>query len=202
MGAYLELLNIATVVVFVVAVYFLFVRETETIYVTHKTRLLNRVTWGLFLICSMISVLLPTFFSPKDEATGRVTGFRHVEDYRSDHFEFQIEQTFGTTAVLRADYFDKGFFFQDPAVSDGDVIAARWLDWTNEVVMINVLRGRHEGWSYEKSQRIFFPSLALLAGIGLFLAGIGLAIRSSTTKQLDPPGQSKPTDSPGSILGL
>jgi hypothetical protein len=118
-----------------------------------------------------------------------------------DHFEFRIQGSLGATAVLRAYYFDQGFFFQDPLVSDGDVVAARWLDWTNEVIEIKVLQGRHAGWSYEQPQRIVFPSLTFLAGLALFLGGISRAIRGSTTKQLESPRESKPTNS-GSILGL
>jgi hypothetical protein len=201
MATYLRWLDIATVVVLVVAVYFLFVRETETIYVTQKTRVLNRITGGLFLICWMTSLLLPTLYSPRNAATGRVNGFHQAQDVRSDHFEFRIQGSLGATAVLRAYYFDQGFFFQDPLVSDGDVVAARWLDWTNEVIEIKVLQGRHAGWSYEQPQRIVFPSLTFLAGLALFLGGISRAIRGSTTKQLESPRESKPTNS-GSILGL
>jgi hypothetical protein len=201
MATYLRWLDIATIFALVAAVYFLFVRETETIYVTQRTRLLNRITGGLFLVCWTTSLLLPTFYSPRIAATGRVTGFDQAQDIRSDHFEFRIQRSLGPTPVLRAYFFDRGFFFQDPLVSDGDVIAARWLDWTNEVVEIKVLQGRHAGWGYEEPQRVLFPLLAFLAGLALLLSAIGQALRGSTTKQLDLARESKPTNS-GSILGL
>jgi hypothetical protein len=201
MATYLRWLDIATIVALVAAVYFLFVRETETIYVTQRTRLLNRITGGLFLVCWTTSLLVPRLYSPRIAATGRVTGFHQAQDIKSDHFEFRMERSLGATPILRAYFFDQGFFFQDPLVSDGDVIAARWLDWTNEVIEIKVLRGRHAGWSYEEPQRVFFPLLAFLAGLALLLSAIGRAIRGSTTKKLDSPRESKPTNS-GSILGL
>ena len=200
-ATYLHWLDIATLVVFVAAVYFLFVRETETIYVTQKTRILNRITGGLFLICWTTSLLLPSLRSPRIEATGKVTEFRQAQDVRSDHFEFRIDRSVGATPVLRAYFFDPGSYFQDPLVSDGDLIAVRWLAWTNEVIEIKVLQGRHAGWSHQEPQRVLFPSLAFLAGLALLLSAIGQAIRSSTTKQLESPRESKPTNS-DSILGL
>lgn len=202
MADYLHWLDIATYALMAATGYFLFVRETETPYVTFRTRFLGGLISGLCLVCWMTSVLLPVLFSPRIAITGKVIGFHQVEDGDGRaHFEFRIAQRLHATSVLRANYFDRGFYANDPSISDGDAVAAIWLDWTNEITEIKVIEGRHAGWSYKQTQKVLFPSLAFLAGVILVLRAIGGAIRHSTTKQLDPPQDPKAAR-PGSILGI
>jgi hypothetical protein len=80
------------------------------------------------------------------------------------------------------------------------VIAARWVDWTNRVIEIRVLEGKHSGWSYKESENMLFPSLGLLFGFILILRAIGVALGRSSTP-LDPPRQITANKS-DSVLGL
>jgi hypothetical protein len=114
-----------------------------------NTRLLARTAGGMVLCLIGASIALPRLASPQSTVTGVVTAFHEVKEYRSSHFEFRVEEDNQLGGALRANYFDKGFYFGDPAVSDGDTVEATYLNWTNEVVGLREVAGRHSGWTFQ-----------------------------------------------------
>ena len=74
--------------------------------------------------------------------------------------------------MLRANYFDKGFYFDDPSVSNGSTVEAVYLNWTNEVIGLRAVAGRHAGWTFEEDQNRVGPWLLVIGGGLLLCAGI------------------------------
>jgi hypothetical protein len=118
-----------------------------------NTGLLARIAGGLVLGSMGITVILPIVASPRSTITGVVRDFREVSGYRTSYFEFRIEGDNQFSDVLRANYFDKGFYFDDPSVSNGDTVEAVYLNWTNEVIGLRAVAGRHAGWTFEEDQK-------------------------------------------------
>src|SRR5271155_1852546 len=119
-------------------------------------RLIARASGGLVLILLGVSIIYPNLASPQAISTGAVTDFHEVREYRSSHFEFRIN---GSNPVLSADYFDRGFYFGKPSVSDGDTVDLTYLSWTDEVIRIREVSGRHPGWEYQEDLRPVGPWL-------------------------------------------
>jgi hypothetical protein len=93
---------------------------------------------GLGLCFLSASIALPPLLSPRLTLEGTVIGFRRISGYRGgSHFEFRLNANRHVSNVLRAHYFDKGFYFSDPSVSDGDVIRVLYVGWTNDILEIS-----------------------------------------------------------------
>lgn len=137
-----------------------------------NTTLLARAAGGLLLCSIGASTLLTGVVSPRSTISGSVTGFHQVREYRSQHFEFRLARNNELSVVLRANYFDKGFYFGDPAVSDGDAVEATYAKWTNEVIQLREVAGRHPGWTFSVDPHPVGPWLLLVTGILLVLSGI------------------------------
>lgn len=137
-----------------------------------NTGLLARIAGGLVLGSMGITVILPIVASPRSTITGVVRDFREVSGYRSSYFEFRIEGDNQFSDVLRANYFDKGFYFDDPSVSNGSTVEAVYLNWTNEVIGLRAVAGRHAGWTFEEDQNRVGPWLLVVGGGLLVCAGI------------------------------
>jgi hypothetical protein len=132
-------------------------------------RLIARASGGLVLVLLGISIILPELASPRTTSTGAVTDFHEVREYRSSHFEFRIN---GKDPVLSADYLDTGYYFGKPSVSDGDIVNLAYLSWTDEVIRIREIAGRHPGWEYQEDQRPVGPWLLVFGGILLVFGAI------------------------------
>lgn len=132
-------------------------------------RLLARISSGCVLFFVGISIVLPKIASPRIESAGVVSSFHEVNEYRSSHFEFRIN---GRDPNLSAFYFDKGFYFGDPSVSDGDTVELEYLSWTNQVLRLQEISGRHPGWKFEEEPKPLGPWLVVLGGILLIFGGI------------------------------
>jgi hypothetical protein len=137
-----------------------------------NTGLLARIAGGLALCLVGTSIVLPRVASPRSTVNGVVVGFHQVKEYRSSHFEFRVEGKNQLSGVLRANYFDKGFYLDDPAVSDGDTVEAAYLDWTNEVTGLTEVAGRHAGWTFQEDQKGVGPWLLIFGGALLVFTGI------------------------------
>src|SRR5580704_6123652 len=135
-----------------------------------KIRLLSRVFGGVALLSFGVGTILPKLASPQGTSEGIVTDFHQVSEYRSSHFEFRVN---GHGPELRAYYFDKGFYFNDPLVSNGDRVDVSYLSWTNEIVRIREIAGHHMGWKLQEDLKPIGPWLLVAGGVLLILAGVG-----------------------------
>jgi hypothetical protein len=100
-------------------------------------------------------------------------GFHEVTGYRTaSHFEFRLNAKDHLSGVLRAYYFDKGFYFGDPAISDGDVIKVLYASWTSDILALSEVSGHHPGWMYRESETSLGPWLLGAIGALLFIGGI------------------------------
>jgi hypothetical protein len=133
-------------------------------------RLLARVFGGVALLSLGGGIILPKLASPQGTSEGIVTDFHEVREYRSSHFEFRVN---GQEPELRAYYFDKGFYFNDPLVSDGDRVDVSYLSWTNEIVRIREIAGHHTGLEFQEDLKPIGPWLLIAEGVLLILAGVG-----------------------------
>jgi hypothetical protein len=122
--------------------------------------------------CLSASAVLPPLISPGITLEGTVTDFHEVTSFDASPFEFKLNSKGHLGSVLRAHYFDKGFYFGDPEVSDGDVIKVSYFTWTNDVFAINKTSGHHPGWSYREDNAGVGPWLLGALGVFLFLSGI------------------------------
>jgi hypothetical protein len=85
-----------------------------------KYSLPAKLPGGLALIApEALRAILPQLYSPEVALEGAARGFHEVHKYRSAHFEFSITTQPEPRTSLKADYFDKGFYFGHPSVSDG-----------------------------------------------------------------------------------
>jgi hypothetical protein len=64
------------------------------------------------------------------------------------------------------------FYFGDSELSDGDVIRVSYLVWTNDIVEISEISGRHAGWAYREGEPGAGPWLLGALGVFLFFSGI------------------------------
>jgi hypothetical protein len=137
-----------------------------------NTGLLARIAGGLVLCSIGTTIILPRLASPRSTVTGVVRAFHEVKENRGSHFEFRIEGNNQLSGELRANYFDKGFYFDDPSVSNGDTVEAAYLNWTNEVIGLREVAGRHAGWTFQEDQNRVGPWLLIFGGGLLVFTGI------------------------------
>jgi hypothetical protein len=149
--AYLDWLDVAATAFGAVGILCLLLIKRQAL-TPPKTgiKLVGYVAGGLCLCCLASSLAMPAFFSPRITVTGMVRRFHEVREYRNSYFTFCVGDSQAAHCPLNAHYFDKGFFFGDPAVSDGDVVPVTYLGWTSAVINMKELSGRHPGWSFEK----------------------------------------------------
>ncbi len=125
-------------------------------------RLIARASGGFALLFVGISILLPIVASPRIIIKGLVTEFHEVNELRDSYFKFRIN---GNDPELRVSYFDRGFYFGDPSLRNGDTVELVYLSWTNQVVRIREINGHHPGWAFEEDQRKIGPWVLVLVGI-------------------------------------
>jgi hypothetical protein len=150
-------------------------------------RLIGGVSGGLTLLVLGVSTGLPFVASPQVTVRGIVTGFHQVKQYRNSDFKFRIN---GDDPELRAGYFDRGFYFGDPLVSNGDTVELVYLSWTNQVMRIREIDGHYPGWAFEEGQRKIGPGLLVLMGILIIFSSVrekltDLAARPDRTPSTD-----------------
>ena len=120
------------------------------------------------------SSVLPPLISPRVSFEGRVTDFREVTGLDvSSHFEFKLNSKAHLGGILRAHYFDRGFYYGDSAVSNGDVVRVSYFAWTNDILEMSELWGRHAGWAYREGETGAGPWL--LGALGVLVFGSGVA---------------------------
>jgi hypothetical protein len=86
--------------------------------------MLAKVCGSFVMVLMGLSWALPDLASPRGISKGLVCSFHQVRDIRTSHFEFRLDSKEPT---LIAGYFDKGFYFDDPVVSDGDTVEVTLL---------------------------------------------------------------------------
>ncbi len=150
-------------------------------------RRLAQIAGGLALSSMGISVVLPMLVSPRPIAKGVVMYFHEVSGYRTSHFEFRIQGNNELSKVLRATYFDKGFYFGDPSVSDGDIVEAVYLDWTNQIVSLREVAGHHAGWTLQEDENRVGPWFLIIGGALLAITGILGKLSDLAAKPEDAP---------------
>jgi hypothetical protein len=172
MPSYLHWLDILTNVLGAVAILCALVIKKQGQSAKGSTKFLGLVSGGLCL-CSLASTMaIPALRSARKTLTGAVTGFHEVRQYRSSSFHFVVDNGKESSGELYAHYFDKGFFFGDPSVSNGDIIIATYLDWTKEVIEIKELSGRHTGWTFAKDPSGPGPWVFGFVGVAMIVAGV------------------------------
>ena len=167
---YLTSFDIATGVLAVIAFILFALAKNQIAGEERKFSLPGRMVGGLALCCFSASVVLPLLFSPRLTLEGPVEGFHQVTEFRASHFEFRLRGG-DPSGTLRAYYFDKGFYFGDPAVANGDVIRASYLTWTNDIVEISEISGHHVGWAYRRAQTGLGAWLLGALGMIIFFSG-------------------------------
>jgi hypothetical protein len=200
MPTYLVWLNEAATTFGAIGIICLLLAKRQAPNASIGVKLVGYIAGGLCLCCLSSSLATPAFFSPRITVTGTVRGFHEVREYRNSYFSFCVGDNQAANCPLSAHYFDKGFFFGDPAVSDGDVVTVTYLGWTRSIINIKELAGRHLGWSFEKDPHV--PGIWLFAfgGIALLVGGI-LSVLSDVLAR----SGTRPNDNPkrtSSILGL
>jgi hypothetical protein len=150
-----------------------------------KLTLPARMLGGLGLCCLSASIVLPFVMAPRNNIEGRVTDFHQVTGIRQSRFEFSVNSNDRVSPVLRAYYFDKGFYFGDPAISDGDRIRVSYVTWTNDALEITETVGRHKGWTYRESNNNAGPWLMGVIGAVLFFGGL-IGWISDKAAEVDP----------------
>ncbi len=165
------------------------------------TKLLAHITGGLAL-CAFAGAFGISPYSPKPTVTGRVVEFHQAGGYRHEWFEFRIDDGVRVSPVLKANYFDRGYYFGDPAVSDGNIASVTYLDWTRDVTRISMRSGAHPGWIFDRDVSPGpFLLLVFSCGLVLMLRGIFIAIADRSTSASDRKPETKDFDST-SILKL
>ena len=148
-----------------------------------------RMIGGLGVCFLGASIVSPPLFSPRLTLEGPVAGFHQVTAYRSSsHFEFSVNPNGHLSGVLRAHYFDKGYYFGDPVVSDGDVVRVSYFTWTNDVLEMRETKGRHAGWTYREDENGVGPWILCALGAYLFFGGIISWLFSDMAVQPDTAG--------------
>ena len=157
----LSLANAASTIFLVITLWYLW-RIKSASGGVRNLRLIAGACVGFTLLFLGIAAGLPFVASPQMRVRGIVTGFHQVREYRNSDFKFRIN---GDDPELRVGYFDRGFYFGDPLVSNGDVVELVYLSWTNQVVQIREIDGHHPGWAFEEGSRKIGPGLLVLMGI-------------------------------------
>jgi hypothetical protein len=198
MPAYLHWLDIAADIFCAIGVLCVLLRKWRVIDPTPGTKLFSFVAGGLGLCFLAASLAIPPLLSPRKTAIGNVRSFHQVRKYRSSYFSFSVGTGQSSSGELNANYFDKGFYFDDPAVSDGDVVTITYLEWTSKVVSMKELTGRHPGWSFEDVPNYAGPVVFGFAGLALIIGGVLSVLSDILAKPEDAPGDQSSSDS---ILG-
>jgi len=170
-SAYLYWIGLASDGFVAVGLLTLVVTQKGIIDATPVTKLITFSASGIGLCLLSASLFAPSL-SPRAAITGHVRGFHQVREYRNSYFSFSIVAGESSSPELHADYFDRGFYYDDSAVSNGDVVSVVFLEWTRTVVSMNELSGKHSGWSFESTPKTTAPIVIGLAGIALIVGGI------------------------------
>lgn len=199
MPVYITWLEIAVYVLAAVAIFSQIAKRNQT-NPKIALRILAFVSAGLCLCCFAWTMAAPQISSPRKIATGRVIGFHQVRAYRSSSFHFQIARDGHTTEEVHANYFDKGFYFGDPAMSDGDMAEVAYLEWTKQAFSIRELSGRHAGWSFSESPETPAPLVMCFLGIAILASGLLSVISDIMARPDDQPPQTDQRN-PGAMFG-
>ncbi len=100
--------------------------------------------------------------------------------------------------MVHADYFDKGFYFGDPIISDGDTLEVTYLHINGQAMNIREIFGRHSGWEYQADTKPIGPPISIVIGLAMI---VGSVIGLITDIQAKPNDESEER-SPTSVLGL
>jgi hypothetical protein len=195
MPAYLHWIDIAADVFCAIGILCVLLRKWQVIDPTPRTRLANFLSWGLGLCCLAASLAIPPTLSPRKTVTGNVRSFHQVRKYRSSYFSFSVNAGQSSSGELHANYFDRGFYHDDPAVSDGDVVTTTYLEWTSEVVSMKELAGRHPGWSFEHVPNYAGPVVFGFGGLALIVGGVLSVLSDILAKPEDAPSEQSSSNS-------
>jgi len=198
MPTYVHWIDVAEGIFFTIGILCVLLRKWKVIDSTPGTKLVNFVAWGLCFCCLAASLAIPSILSPRRTLTGNVRGFHQVRRYRTSYFSFSVNTSQSSSGELNANYFDKGFYFDDPAVSDGDVVTVTYLEWTAKVTGMKELAGRHPGWGFEYVPNYSGPVIFGIGGLALILGGVLSVLSDILAKPEDARGEQSSSDS---ILG-